>query len=195
MHSYRQYQYISLQNLVLVAEDGEILIICTSLDQVMRSMQYPEMVSGVRKSIWLASFTLLLLLLPVVFSSCSSSLCPCSSLFWCGSPAVWLQEDCAAESGLPAAFCSCSCSSASLCFCSSSLHCDWLYVCPQEDCAGTQPRVVYMHKCMELEYWPATAIVSQLHLAEINLSHVVMDTKSKPAYTSLSSEVAHCCTL
>ena len=33
---------------------------------------------------------------------------------------------------------------------------------------------------MELECWPATAIVSQLHLARVNLSHVTMDTKSKP---------------
>ena len=37
-----------------------------------------------------------------------------------------------------------------------------------------------MHKCVELECWPATAVVSQLHLAEINLSHVTMDAKSEP---------------
>lgn len=51
----------------------------------------------------------------------------------------------------------------------------------QEDAVGTQPRVVFMHKCMQLESWPATAIVSQLHLAHINLSYVIMDSKSRPA--------------
>ena len=55
-------------------------------------------------------------------------------------------------------------------------HC-WL----QEDAVGAQPRVVFMHKCMQLECWPATAIVAQLHLAHINLSYVIMDTKSRPA--------------
>ena len=36
-----------------------------------------------------------------------------------------------------------------------------------------------MHKCVELECWPATAVVSQLHLTHINLSYVIMDDKSK----------------
>ena len=49
----------------------------------------------------------------------------------------------------------------------------------QEDAAGTQPRMVYMHKCMELECWPTTAVVSQLHLAYINFSFIKLDTKCK----------------
>ena len=50
----------------------------------------------------------------------------------------------------------------------------------QEDAVGTQPRVVFMHKCMQLECWPATAIVSQLHQPHISLPYVIMDSKSKP---------------
>ena len=49
----------------------------------------------------------------------------------------------------------------------------------QEDDPNAQPRIVYMHKCVELECWPATAVVSQLHLTHINLSYVIMDDKSK----------------
>ena len=49
----------------------------------------------------------------------------------------------------------------------------------QEDDPNAQPRIVYMHKCVELECWPATAVVSQLHLTHINLSYVIMDEKSK----------------
>lgn len=51
-------------------------------------------------------------------------------------------------------------------------------MCCQELGINTQPRVVYMHKCEELKCWPATAVVSQLHLAHVDLSHVVMDVKS-----------------
>lgn len=58
----------------------------------------------------------------------------------------------------------------------------------QEDAVGTQPRVVFMHKCLQLECWPATAIVAQLHLAHINLSYVSMDEKSKlPSYNICSA--------
>ncbi len=39
-----------------------------------------------------------------------------------------------------------------------------------------------MHKCVELECWPATAVVSQLHLTHINLSYVIMDDKSKQLF-------------
>ena len=49
----------------------------------------------------------------------------------------------------------------------------------QEDDPNAQPRIVYMHKCVELQCWPATAVVSQLHLAHVNLSHVVMDAKGR----------------
>ncbi|DBB11592.1 TPA: hypothetical protein ACH3X3_006983 [Trebouxia sp. C0006] len=48
----------------------------------------------------------------------------------------------------------------------------------REDDPNAQPRIVYMHKCVELECWPATAVVSQLHLTHINLSYVIMDDKS-----------------
>lgn len=36
-----------------------------------------------------------------------------------------------------------------------------------------------MHNCEQLKCWPATAVVSQLHLAQVDLSHVMLDTKSK----------------
>lgn len=52
----------------------------------------------------------------------------------------------------------------------------------QEDDPNAQPRIVYMHKCVELECWPATAVVSQLHLTHINLSYVIMDDKSKQLF-------------
>lgn len=60
----------------------------------------------------------------------------------------------------------------------------------QEDAVGTQPRVVFMHKCMQLECWPATAIVSQLHQAHISLPYVIMDTKSKPTLRCTSEQTA-----
>ncbi len=60
----------------------------------------------------------------------------------------------------------------------------------QEDDPNAQPRIVYMHKCVELECWPATAVVSQLHLTHINLSYVIMDDKSK--HLSLWN-ILYCC--
>ncbi|DBA68532.1 TPA: hypothetical protein ACH3X2_013596 [Trebouxia sp. C0005] len=56
---------------------------------------------------------------------------------------------------------------------------------------NAQPRIVYMHKCVELECWPATAVVSQLHLTHINLSYVIMDDKSCEALSRTFPVMQH----